>query len=193
MSNARNPIFALALAVVATVMLAACGGSEPPTAGETASTEHIVKSSDRISATASAPSKADLPEGEEDDEVSPTGAGPVEPCSFVPKDEASAILGATVQATTGAQGPTCIYGTSDSKQRVMTLTVERISLPSLRNHASAATRVALAGRVGWCLRYESTSLVVPLREGNVLNVTGPCPDATRLAVRAIPRILSTFG
>jgi hypothetical protein len=191
MSNTRNPILALALVVVATVVLAACGGSESRTAGETASTVHIVKSSDRISATASAPREADLPEGEEDDEVSPTGAGPVKPCSFVPRDEASAILGAPVQVTAGAQGPTCIYETSDRK-RVMTLAVERISLPSLRNHASAATRVAVAGRVGWCLRYESTSLVVPLQEGNVLNVTGPCADATRFAAQAIPRILSAF-
>lgn len=70
----------------------------------------------------------------------------------------------------------------------MTLVVERISLPSLRNNASAATRVAVAGRAGWCLRYQSTSLVVPLAEGNVLNVTGPCHAATRFAARAIPRI-----
>jgi hypothetical protein len=192
MSNTRNPILALALVVGATVVLAACGGSESPTAGETASTERIVKSSDRISATASAPSKADLPEGEEDDEVSPTGAGPVKPCSLVPTDEASAILGAPVQVTAGAQGPTCIYATTDKKQRVMTLAVERISLPSLRNHASAATRVTVAGRVGWCLRYESTSLVVPLQEGHVLDVTGPCADAIRFAARAIPRIISRF-
>jgi hypothetical protein len=185
----HNPIFALALAVVATTLLAACGQSESPTAGNTASSEYIVKSSDRISATASAPSKAQFPEGEDNDEVSPTGAGPVKPCSFVPRDEASAILGAPVQATTEEQGPTCIYEAPGSQQ-MMTLVVERISLPSLRNHARAATRVAVAGRVGWCLRYQSTSLVVSLPEGNVLNVTGPCDAATRFAARAIPRIAS---
>jgi Protein of unknown function (DUF3558) len=191
MSNTRNLILALALAALATMALAACGESESPTAGETASEEYIVKSSDRISATTSAPSEASFPEGEENDEVSPTGAGPVRPCSFVPRDEASAILGAPVQVTTGEQGPTCIYETPGST-RVMTLVVERISLPSLRNHASAATRVAVAGRAGWCLRYQSTSLVVPLAEGNVLNVTGPCKAATRFAARAIPRIASTL-
>lgn len=189
MSKTQNPIFALVLMVVATMLLAACGESESPTAGNTASSEYIVKSSDRISATASAPSEAQFPEGEDNDEVSPTGAGPVKPCSLVPRDEASAILGAPVQVTTGAQGPTCIYETPGSK-RVMTLVIERISLPSLRNQASAATRVAVAGRVGWCLRYQSTSLVVPLAEGNVLNVTGPCEAATRFAARAIPRIAS---
>src|SRR3954471_4921926 len=151
MSKVRNSIFALVLAVVATALLAACGESGSQTAGSTASSEHIVRSSDRISSTTSAPSEARHPEGEETDEVSPTGAGPVEPCSLVPRNEASAILGAPVQVTTGEQGPTCIYETAGSK-RVMTLVVERISLPSLRNHASAATRVAVAGRAGWCLR-----------------------------------------
>jgi hypothetical protein len=190
MSKSRNSILALGLAALATMALVACGGSGSPTAGDTASSEYIVKSSDPISTTTSAPSKAEVPEGEENDEVSPTGAGPVKPCSIVPRDEASAILGTPVKVTTGAQGPTCIYETSDSK-RMMTLVVERgISLPSLRNHAGAATRVTVAGRVGWCLRYELTSLVVPLEEGNVLNLTGPCGAATRFAERAIPRIVA---
>lgn len=189
MSNTRNPILALALAAVATMVLAACGGSESPATGETASKEYIVKSSDRITTTASTPSKAEVPEDEEDDEVSPTGAGPLKPCSFVTGGEASAIIGAPVRATTGAQGPTCIYAKPGSK-RAMTLVVERISLPSLRSQASAATRVTVDGRVGWCLRYELTSLVVPLVEGNVLNVTGPCGAATRFAARAIPRIVN---
>jgi Protein of unknown function (DUF3558) len=188
MSKIRYPIFALALMAAVALLLAACGESSP-TASGTESNEYIVKSSDRISPTTSAPSKAEFPEGEENDEVSPTGAGPVKPCSLVSSDEASAILGAPVHVSTGEQGPTCIYETPGSK-RVMTLVVERIDLPSLRNHASAATRIAVAHRVGWCLRYQTTSLVVPLSEGNVLNVTGPCKAATRFAARAIPHIAS---
>jgi len=187
MSKTLRPIFVLALLIVAAMLLAACGESGSAASGETSSSDHIVKSSDRISEASSTPSEARFPEGEENDEVSPTGAGPVRPCSFVRGDEASAILGAPVQVTTGKQGPTCIYETPGSK-RMMTLVVERISLPSLRNQASAATRVTVAGRAGWCLRYQSTSLVVPLTEGNVLNVTGPCDAATRFAARAIPRI-----
>lgn len=189
MPKTHNPIFALVLAAVVTLLFAACGESESPTADKSASKEYIVNSSDRISASTSAPSEARVPEGEENDEVGPTGAGPVRPCTLVTGDEASAILGAPVQVTTGEQGPTCIYETPGSK-RGMTLVVERISLQSLRNHASAATRVTVAGRAGWCLRYQSTSLVVPLAEGNVLNVTGPCEAATRFAARAIPRIAS---
>jgi hypothetical protein len=191
MSKIRNPIFALALTVVVTVLLAACGESGSQTAGGTESSEYIVKSSNPISSTTSAPSKAEHPEGEEDDEVDPSGADPLKPCTFVTAGEASAIVGAPVRATTGAQGPTCIYEIPGSK-RAMTLVVELVSLPSLRNHASAATRVNVAGRVGWCLRYELTSLVVPLVEGNVLNVTGPCGTATRFAARAIPRIVSVL-
>lgn len=191
MSNTRNLIFALALSALATIALAACGESESPATGETASKEYIVKSANPISTAANVPTEAEHPEGEEDDEVDPSGADPLKPCSFVTADEASAIIGAPVRASTGAQGPTCIYETPRSNP-AMTLVVERVSLPSLRRHASAATRVNIAGRDGWCLRYELTSLVVPLVEGNVLNVTGPCGAATRFAARAIPRIVNTL-
>ena len=119
----HNPIFAMALMAIVAMLLVACGESDSPTAGKTASSEHIVKSTDRISATSSAPSEAQFPEGEESDEVSPTGAGPVRPCSFVRRDEASAILGAPVQVTTGKLGPTCIYETPGSP-RAMTLVVQ---------------------------------------------------------------------
>jgi hypothetical protein len=185
----RNSVVAAILVAVAVVFLAACGGSGSSATSETASKAVVVGSADRVSDSTSAPSRARFPDGEENDEVSPTGAGPVKPCSFVSAEEASAIVGVPVKASTGAQGPTCIYEAPGTK-RLITLVVERVSLASLRNHASAATRVAAAGRDGWCLRYASTSVVVPLAEGNVLNVTGPCGIATRFAARAIPRIAS---
>jgi hypothetical protein len=122
MSNTRNLILALALAALATMALAACGGSEAPSSGEAASNERIVKSSDPISASPIAPSEAEHPEGEEDDEVNPSGADPLKPCTFVTGDEASAIVGAPVRATAGAQGPTCVYEMTGTK-RAMTQVV----------------------------------------------------------------------
>jgi hypothetical protein len=189
MPNTRYLIPALILAIAATIVLAACGGSGSSTTGEVSSTCYIVKSSDPISTTTNKPSVPLQSAEVDNDEVSPTGAAPVRPCDLVSKGEASAILGAPVLVTTGPQGPTCIYETPGSKQ-VMTLVVERISLPSLRNQAKTAKPVSVAGRDGWCLRYGSTSLAVPLGEGSVLDITGPCNVATQFAAHALPHIAS---
>jgi hypothetical protein len=187
MFNTRNLILTLVLATVAATVLAACGGSgSSPTAG-TAPEDEIVESSDRISTTTNAATPARFPSGKDNDEISPTGAAPVKPCNLVSKAEASAILGTAVQVTTGPQGPTCIYERLGSTE-VMTLAVERTSLPSLRNHAKTASRVTVAGWDAWCLRYGSTSVAVPLAEGNVLRVTGPCKTATRFAARALSSV-----
>lgn len=189
MLSARNLIAILILAAAATTMLVACGRSGSSSADGTAPESGIVASSDQISTTENAPAEARYPSGMDNDEISPTGAAPVKPCTLVSKDEASAILGTAVQVTTGPQGPTCIYEMPGSTQ-VMTLVVEHISLQGLRNQAKTANRVTVAGRAGWCLRYGSTSVAVPLAEGNVLAVTGPCADAARFAARALPRISS---
>jgi hypothetical protein len=67
----------------------------------------------------------------------------------------------------------------------MTVSIEETSLRSLRSHAARATRVAVGSSAGWCLGYGSTSVAVPVAEGSVLRVTGPCPLAARFAARAL--------
>ncbi len=87
----------------------------------------------------------------------------------------------------GLQGPTCIYAARDSKRQV-TLVVERIDFDSLRHQAGSAPRIRVGRRSGWCLHYGSTSVAVPLADGRVLDVTGPCPIAARFAARGLARM-----
>jgi hypothetical protein len=180
---------ALTSAVAASLALAACGGSGEQASSPAAdsasqgSTEYIVPTRDKIS-NEDSPSVAQHPPGEENDEVSETGASEENPCDLVSKDQASTILGEGVETSVGAQGPTCIYIPSGSKPE-MTVAIEQTSFQSLRGHASKATRVAVGDAAGWCLDYGSTSVAVELEEGRVLRVNGPCRVAARLAARAL--------
>jgi len=180
---------AVIVAALSALALSACGGSADQPAGSVAgsarqqSSDYIVPSHDRIS-NEDSPSAAQHPEGEENDEVSASGAEPENPCRMVPAAEASAILGEGVQTSVGSQGPTCIYIPNGSKPQ-MTVSVEETSLSSLRSHAARATRVAVGSSAGWCLGYGSTSVAVPVAEGSVLRITGPCPLAARFAARAL--------
>jgi hypothetical protein len=70
----------------------------------------------------------------------------------------------------------------------MTLVVERTDLAGLRRNASEATPMRIGGASGWCLRYGSTGVVVPLPDGNVLHVTGPCDLASRFAAQAMGQL-----
>lgn len=190
----------LAVAAIAVAALTGCssGGSDanhgaalqsPLSAAEgasQASKNYIVKSSDTIYSQ-KAPRIVSYPVGRDNDEVSETGAGPVEPCEFVSHSRAAAILGGSVRTSEEPQGPTCVYKMRGSKRQV-TLTVENIPLTSLRGHARKASRVQVAGHVGWCLRYEATSVAVPLTGGRVLHVTGACDVAARFAALAMPHV-----
>jgi hypothetical protein len=195
MPNARS--LALALALIAAAVLAACGGSASPPAASPnaehggvepaaiqnplinsgdasgASRSSIVPSLDRISNSNSTPSVARYPMGSGNDEVSNTGADAVKPCRLV--------------ARVGLQGPTCIYAARGSRRQV-TVVVERIPLAGLRSHALRSSRVRVRGRAGWCLHYGSTSVAVPVGGGRLLSVTGPCSTAARFAARALHRV-----
>ena len=125
--------------------------------------------------------------GAKNDEVSATGAAPEDPCRLVTRGEAAAILGEPVQTEVGMQGPTCIYQPSGSQPQ-MTVVVERTDLAGLRRRASQATPIGVGGESGWCLRYGSPSVAVPLADGALLHVTGPCGLAGRFAASALARV-----
>jgi hypothetical protein len=183
---------ALILAIVSALAIGACGGADDRATDQGAesasqgSSDYIVPSSDLISSDDS-PSVAQHPGDEENDEESETGADPVEPCRLVSHNQASTILGEGVRTSVGPQGPTCIYIPKGSKPQ-MTVAIEQISFQGLRSRASRATRVTVGSRAGWCLGYGSTSVAVPLSEGTVLRVTGPCSLAARFAARALDRV-----
>jgi hypothetical protein len=161
------------LAAVESPLVDAKGGAD----------EYIVESSDPIY-TKKVPRILSYPTGRDNDETSETGAGPVETCRLVSPGDAATILGGAVQVTQEPQGPTCVYALQGSEQQV-TLVVEDTRLASLRGHARKASPLQIAGHSGWCLHYESTSVAVPLADGRVLHVAGPCADAARFAARAL--------
>ena len=164
-----GPLAALALAASA-VALGGCGGGSDAAAETVGPTEIVT---------------ASYPTGRDTDEVSASGAKPIQPCALVSKSEAEGILGKGVAVSEKPQGPTCVYSGSGRKVRVV---VEKVPLKSLREGARSATEVSVAGRHGWCLRYETSAVVVAVGEGRVLQVTGPCAAGVRFAAVALPRI-----
>jgi hypothetical protein len=126
-----------------------------------------------------------FPNGKDTDEISATGAKPIEPCALVSTRQAEAILGSKVNKAERPQGPTCVYSAAG---RTVTLAVERNSLRSLREEARKATKVKAGGVVGWCLRYSTTSVVFPVDRTRVLQVGGPCAAGVRFAGFALKRL-----
>lgn len=180
-NQARNRTLlglALLAAAIFVVVLAAAGGSDSDatTVGSDAVTDNggtteIVTAS--------------YPTGRDTDEVSASGAKPIAPCTLVTKKQAEGILGGGVKVTERPQGPTCVYSGSG---REIDLVVEKVPLKQLKEGARSAKPVTIRGRQGWCLRYESTSVVVAVGSGRVLQVTGPCQAGVRFAAAALPRI-----
>jgi Protein of unknown function (DUF3558) len=170
----KLPLLALA-AIVAALALSACGGSST-NAGNDAVTE---------SGSEAEVVEASFPSGHDTDEVSVTGAKPVKPCALVPKKKAESILGPNVQVSERPQGPTCVYMGSG---REIDLVVEKTSLSSLKNEAKKVEPVTIDGRQGYCLTYQSTSVVVGVSGGRVLQVTGPCQAGVRFASIALKRL-----
>ncbi|HXF29937.1 MAG TPA: DUF3558 family protein [Solirubrobacterales bacterium] len=163
-------------AIVAALALAACGGGGSTTAGGDAVTE---------SGSEAEVVEAAFPSGHDTDEVSVTGAKPVKPCALVPKKKAEGILGANVKVSERPQGPTCVYMAAG---REIDLVVEKTSLSSLKGEAKKVESVTIDGRQGYCLTFQSTSVVVGISGGRVLQVTGPCQAGVRFASIALKRL-----
>lgn len=171
-----------AAAVAAALAIAGCGGSSDGSTSTAA-----VKGHDPVTDTGGSTEivTAGYPSGRDTDEVSVTGAKPIKSCWLVPKAQAEAILGDGVKVSERPLGPTCIYVGSG---REIDLAVEQGSAKQLKNGAKRAEKVTVNGRSGYCLTYQSTSVVFDVGSGQVLQVTGPCQAGVRFAAVAMPRI-----
>jgi hypothetical protein len=198
----------LALALLVAALIAGCGGSSSDTTdsadpvssggeatGSSASSGaaatngvanvKAVESTVAEEGTETQVEVARFPNGVDNDEISTTGAKPIKPCALVPKKKAEGILGAGVKLTERIQGPTCVYTASG---RTVTLAVEKNSLKQLREGAKTSSKVTAAGKTGWCLRYDNSSVVFAVSHGRVLQITGPCAAGVRFAAIALPRL-----
>ncbi len=165
---------------------AAGGGAAASAGGEAApvETDLIVASKDSVteSGGTNETTRATFPTGTDNDEISPTGATPIKPCQLVSKAQAAGILGKGVTVSEKVQGPTCVYVAAG---REVTMVVAETPIKALREGARKAKKLQIAGRTGWCLTYETTSVVVPYDGRRTLQVTGPCQAGVRFAAIAL--------
>jgi len=217
MKSLRNQILFLALVVAAAAVAVGCGGggsssstaanagggdgsngssataeltstsTAKPSGPEGGATHAQVKAEDPVSngpaAVTIEPRNAPL--GVDNDEIQTTGAKPVKPCKLVTRAQASAILGKGTTASERPQGPTCVYSNAG---RTVTLVVEDNSVKALRQGARKATKVEVGGKTGWCIKYQSTAVIVGISGGRVLRADGPCQAGVRFVSTALHRI-----
>jgi hypothetical protein len=200
LSSARILALVAAAVFVAVVVLEARGDSAVQAS---AAQGPIVRANDPIAPLKSTPSvpktswpgpdtggePMGVPAGRGGGEESNAPAPAAQPCDLVSSDEAAAILEGEVEVNEGLQGPTCIYTSRDSSRQVA-LGIGYGSVSDLRGRRDKASRVEVGGVTGWCLHHGSSSVEVPLGDGRVLDVSGPCADATRFAALALGRVES---
>ena len=121
-------------------------------------------------------------------ELKPSGASILSPCTLVTRSEAQAILGQPIAGLQKAvQGPTCIYRQRDTK-RLITVALQHARLTAAQQRGKQVVRVNVAGHKGYCLMQGTLMMLVPLRDGQVLNVSAACPIAARFATKALARL-----
>jgi hypothetical protein len=174
---------ALALAAVAALLVAGCGGSGPDEAtGKETSSGPIVKSRDTVSKTEGAIATGQYPNGHDTDEESLSGRKTISPCSLVSERQANRILGGDVKISEHPQGPTCVFQGSG---REVNLVLMEAPFKPLIAGARSAKKLTIDGHPAWCLRYESTMVVTSVGDGRVLQISGACPAAARFAEAAV--------
>jgi hypothetical protein len=110
------------------------------------------------------------------------------PCNLVSKARATAIVGAPIHnPLEAAQGPTCIYQSTDGK-RLITVALQSVDFGELKRQLNQPRRVAVAGRTGYCGHYGQDMLHVPVPGNRVLTVGAPCPVATAFASVAVRQL-----
>lgn len=129
------------------------------------------------------------PRGMIDDEISSSAAKPPNPCALVSRAQAQSILQAAVRRPVLApQGPTCIYVSRNSKQRV-TLTL-RSEFGAARSAAKLADRmrVRIGSRHAYCGVAGTPVLQMQLGPGRLMLVSAPCPIAAAFAGDALSHL-----
>ncbi len=216
MSRAVRAGSCAALPVAAALLLGACGGSSSSPSTSSASSSASSSSAsvpkgvvgarvqagrgvmpiskflgaDQVRPTRRGPVRARAQAGMIDDEVSTTGAKPLDPCSLVTRSQAQAILGKPVgQPIDAPQGPTCVY-TAQGFKGPITLAVVATDFSTLKPQVHLRDRmsVTVSGHAAYCGVAGSPTMVVPLTPGKFLTVAAPCPIAASFAATALSHI-----
>jgi hypothetical protein len=110
------------------------------------------------------------------------------PCNLVTKAQASEIVGGPVKdPLEAAQGPTCIYE-SESGESFITVAVQSVDFGEIERRLNQLVKMAVSDRTAYCGQYGQRMLYVPLSQGRVLSIAGPCPVAKQFALEAVERL-----
>jgi hypothetical protein len=213
MSRAARAGSCAVLPVAAALLLGACGGSSSSSStssASSASSAPIPKGvvgarvqagrgvtpiskflgADQVRPTHRGPVRARAQAGMIDDEVSTTGAKPLDPCSLVTRAQAQAIVGKPVGPPVDApQGPTCVYTASGFKGPI-TLAVVATDFSTVKPQAKLRDRmsVTVSGHPAYCGVAGAPTMVVPLTPEKFLTVVAPCPIAASFAATALGHV-----
>jgi hypothetical protein len=180
-------LIALALA---SVLLAACGGSSKPSPPPGSPQNPLVAETEKTSpASEAAPAAGAKPgyQGLLESQASKPRSR-FTPCNLVTKAQAQAIVGLPLRDPLEApRGPTCIYRSRDGK-RVITLAVQPLDFATLKRRVRGRQAVSVANRSAFCGTLGAPVLYVELPKRRVLSVAARCEVGKQFATAAVRRL-----
>jgi hypothetical protein len=188
MSRSARSHTTAAILTLLVASIAACGADEGQQASHPPGSPENPKIAAPIDAATAADAKKKGHFNEAQAEANAAPSAGQKPCTLVSADEAARILGKSVLKPSEApQGPTCVYR-SRSGNDFVTLAVSRMDGAMLKSQTSKLEKVGVAGRTGYCIPAGQSMLYVPLPNGQLLTIGGPCAVARAFAVKAIPQL-----
>ncbi len=122
------------------------------------------------------------------DSGSRSSTGQLNPCTLVSQAQAETILHKHVAAPDDAPlGPTCIYQPTGSSSFI-TVSIQPRSFATISRSIRNRKQYSVAGHTVYCGDYGQPTVFVPLSDGRVLNVTGPCAVGRQFAASALARL-----
>jgi hypothetical protein len=171
-------LIALALA---SVLLAACGGSSKPSPPPGSPQNPLVAQT--APAAGAKPGYQGLLESQASKPRSR-----FTPCNLVTKAQAQAIVGLPLRDPLEApRGPTCIYRSQDGK-RLITLAVQPLDFAKLKRRIRGRQAVSVANRSAFCGTLGAPVLYVELPKRRVLSVAAGCEVGKQFAAAAVRRL-----
>ena len=176
--------------LLASVLLAACGGGSSKPSPPGSPQNPLVAQTDKSNA-ASEASRAPATKPGYQGLVESQASKPrsrFTPCNLVTKAQAQAIVGLPLRDPLEApRGPTCIYRSRDGK-RLITLAVQPLDFAKLKRRLHARQAVSVANRSAFCGTLGAPVLYVELPRRRVLSVAARCEVGKQFATAAVRRL-----
>lgn len=176
--------------LVATALLAACGGSSKPSPLPGSPQNPLVGQTEKSSAASEAAPAAAAKPGYESlvESQASKPRSRFTPCNLVTKAQAQAIVGLPLREPLEApRGPTCIYRSRDGK-RLITLAVQPLDFSKLKRRIHRRQAVSVANRSAFCGTLGAPVLYVELPKRRVLSVAAGCAVGKQFAMAAVRRL-----